>query len=124
MDWLFTVDGSLFVFIGLVVLATPSPQPALVRPLDPLALPPFKDTRRLLASQFIGTGLLALVFGLAAPGASGQRGAAIARLVTIGLVLAINATQLAAGNWRKPPLYVITSALLGLAAAYVWFVVR
>lgn len=65
MNWLFTVDGSLFVFIGLAVLATPSPQPALVRPVDEVALQPFKDTHRLLASQFIGNGLWALVFGLA-----------------------------------------------------------
>lgn len=124
MSWLFTVDGAIFVFIGLVVLATPSPQPALVRPVDAVALPPFKDTRRLLASQFIGNGLLALVFGLAATGTSGQRAAAVARLVTLGIVLTINGTQLAAGNWKRPPLYVITSALLGIAVAYLWLLVR
>ena len=43
MGLLFTLDGALFVVIGLVVLIILSPQPALVRPVDDLALR-FKDT--------------------------------------------------------------------------------
>jgi hypothetical protein len=48
MIWLFTIDGAAFLLIGLVVLATPSPVPALMDPPDERrALVPFKDTRRL-----------------------------------------------------------------------------
>ena len=124
MSWLFTVDGTVFVIIGLVVLATPSPQPALVRAVDDVALQPFLETRRLLASQFIGNGLLALVFGLGVSDASALRIAALARVGTIGLVLAINFAQLGRGAWKKPPLYVVMATLGGIAAAYLWFVVR
>lgn len=116
---LFLVDGAAFVFIGLVVMAIPSPQPALVRPVDDVALPPFRETRRLLASQFMGNGLLALVLGLTAPGAAAERAGAIARIVTIAIVLAINAGQLAAGHWKRPPLLAVTAMLSLVALAYV-----
>jgi len=120
MSALFVVDGSLFVLIGLVVLAIPSPQPALVRQVDEaVALRPFKDTRRLLASQFIGNGLLALVLVFAAGDAPAlARPAAAARLATIGLVLAINVTQLRSGVWKRPPLYLIGAALTAFAVGY------
>jgi hypothetical protein len=124
MSWLFVVDGSLFVLIGLVVLATPSPQPALVRPVDDVALQPFKETRRLLASQFIGNGLWALVFGLAVTDPSSQRLASLARVGTIALVLVINTAQLAKGAWKKPPLYVVTASLGCIALGYVFLLLR
>ena len=116
---LFLIDGAAFVFIGLVVMVIPSPQPALVRPVDDVALPPFRETRRLLASQFMGNGLLALVLGLSAPGAAAERAGAIARIVTIAIVLAINAGQLAAGHWKRPPLYGVTAMLSLIARGYV-----
>jgi hypothetical protein len=77
MIWLFTVDGAAFLLIGLVVLATPSPVPALMDPPDERrALVPFKDTRRLLASQFIGGGALSLALALGSPDSALQRSAA------------------------------------------------
>ena len=124
MRFLFCGDGALFVLVGLLVLLTPSPQPALLRPVDDLALGPLKDTRRLLASQFIGNGLLALVVGITAPGGSIEHAAAAARVATIAIVLSINAGQLAGRTWKKAPLYVITAALSGLALAYLGFLLR
>lgn len=125
MIWLFTIDGAAFVLIGLVVLATPSPVPALVRPPDEdRALVPFKDTRRLLASQFIGAGALALVVGLGPPDAALERGAAIARLATILIVLAINASQLRGGYWKRPPLYFIVAVLGSLGFGYAAMLAR
>ena len=113
MSWLFLLDGSAFVLISLVVLATPSPQPALVRPLEEeRALVPFKDTRRLLASQFLGNGLLALALGWGAPDAALERTAALARLVTILVVLVINASQLRGGYWKRAPLYAVMGTLI------------
>ena len=125
MSALFTLDGAAFVVIGLIVLATPSPQPALVRPVDEsVALPPFRDTRRLLASQFVGNGLLALVVGLTGPGGAAERAAALARLATIAIVLGINASQLRGGFWKRPPLYVVTATLSAIAAGYLWLLIR
>ncbi|MCX5742479.1 MAG: hypothetical protein NT062_08290 [Proteobacteria bacterium] len=119
MNALFVVDGAVFVLIGLVVLAVPSPQPALVRHVDEdVALRPFEHTRRLLASQFIGNGLLALLVGLASPGAPAVRLAAAARLATIALVLAINASQLRSGAWKRPPLYFIGAVLIAFGLGY------
>lgn len=117
---IFLIDGTAFVLIGLIVLSTPSPQPALVRPVDTdVALQPFKDTRRLLASQFFGNGLLALVVGLSQCGADTVRLAAIARIATIAMVLGINVSQIRQGRWKRPPLYVITAVLGLVAAGYV-----
>ena len=64
LKMLMDVDGAMFVAIGLLVIATPNPQPALARPLDPAALRPFEDTRRLLGAMFLASGLLMLVVGL------------------------------------------------------------
>ena len=125
MSWLFTIDGAAFVLIGLVVLATPSPVPALMDPPDERrALVPFKDTRRLLASQFIGGGALALAVAAGSPGAALERGAAIARLATILIVLAINASQLRGGYWKRPPLYFIVATLCALAFGYAVMLTR
>ncbi len=120
MNVLFVVDGAAFVFIGLLVLIIPSPQPALMQPVDEaVALRPFKHTRQLLASQFIGNGLFALVFGLAAPTDQVVRLAAAARLATIAIVLVINVTQLRSGSWKRPPLYFIGAVLIGFGVGYV-----
>ncbi len=118
MEWLFLTDGGLFVLIGLVVLATPSPQPALASPVGDEALPPFKDTRRLLASQFIGNGLLAGAVGWFARDPRLFEAAALARIATIAILLAINVTQLNGGRWKRAPLYFITAALSLIALAY------
>lgn len=119
MNALFVADGAAFVLIGLVVLVIPSPQPALVRPVDEdVALPPFRQTRQLLASQFVGNGLLALLIGATGSDAQVQL-AAGARLATIALVLAINGTQLRSGVWKRPPLFLIGGVLVPLGIAYL-----
>ena len=125
MIWLLTIDGAAFMLIGLVVLATPSPVPALVDPpAEDRALVPFKDTRRLLASQFIGGGALSLAVALGSPDDALQRVVAIARLATILIVLAINASQLRGGYWKRPPLYFIVATLGTVALGYAGMLVR
>lgn len=116
MHLLLLLDGAAFIAIGLVVLAIPSPQPALVRPVDDVALRPFEQTRRLLASQFVGNGLLALA--LATCDGAALRLAAAARLATILLVLALNAAQLRSGVWKRPPLLLLGCVQGLLALAY------
>lgn len=123
MNALFAVDGAAFVLIGLIVMAIPSPQPALVRPVDEaVALLPFEHTRRLLASQFIGNGLLALV--LARVAETPNRFGAATRLATIALVIAVNGTQLRSGVWKRPPLYLIMTVLGAFALGYGWLLLR
>jgi hypothetical protein len=125
MNILFTLDGATFVFIGLVVLTIPSPQPALVVPVDAeRALGPFMHTRRLLASQFIGNGLFALIVGLAALDLGVVRLAAAARLATIAIVLIINFTQLRSGAWKRAPLYFISLTLTLFGIGYVGLLLR
>lgn len=124
MSPLFVVDGAAFVLIGLVVLAVPSPQPALVQPVDvAVALRPFEHTRRLLASQFIGNGLFALLAGVWLADGAVLRLAAAARLATIALVLAINVTQLRSGAWKRAPLYFIGAVLTAFGLGYAQIVV-
>jgi hypothetical protein len=114
-------DGFVFVAIGVLVLISPSPQPALKAPLvERTAVEPFKDTRRLLASQFIGTGLLALALGLFGQDPSLLRLAALARVLTLATTMAINVTQLRAGLWKPGPLYGLLSIFGVWLLAYVY----
>jgi hypothetical protein len=119
ISWLLVVDGAAFVLIGLVVLAAPSPQPALSRPLDGDALQPFVDTRRLLASQFVGVGLLGLLVGSQVHDVATLRMAAVARILTLAVVIAINVAQLRGGDWKPAPLYSLLVAFSLLSAGYL-----
>ena len=125
MNLLFKIDRAAFVLIGLIVLLVPSPQPALIRAVDEIiALPPFKDTRRLLASQFFGNGLLALVFGFMVSDVGAERAATFARLATIAVVLVINIYQLRGGFWKRLPLLIIAFTLGSIFLSYLWLLVR
>lgn len=119
LGWLLLVDGAAFVVIGLVVLAAPSPQPALSRILDAEVLVPFLDTRRLLASQFLGVGLLALVIATQVHDAATLRVVALARVLTLLVVIAINAYQLRDGAWKRGPLHGLLTGFVLLATCYL-----
>ena len=112
------VDGVLFVAIGLVVLATPNPQPALSRPLDPAALRPFEDTRRLLAAMFLASGLLVLVVGLHVTDPRTLLWVSGARLLSFAVVAAVNVSQLRRGDWKRPPLAFLIGTWLVLGVLY------
>ena len=114
------VDGALFVAIGLLVLATPNPQPALSRPLDPAALRPFEDTRRLLAAMFLGSGLLVLIVGLGVTEPRTLRWVSGARLVSFAVVAAVNVSQVRRRDWKRPPLVFLLGTWLVLGALYVF----
>ena len=115
---LMDVDGVLFVVVGLVVLAMPNPQPALSRPLDPAALRPFEDTRRLLAAMFLGSGLVVLVVGLAVTEPRALLWVSRARLAAFAVVAAVNVSQLRRSDWKRPPLVVLLCVWLVLGALY------
>ena len=113
-------DGMLFVAIGLIVLAIPNPQPALSRPLDPAALRPFEDTRRLLAAMFLSSGLLVLMVGLGVTEPRTLRWVSGARLLSFAVVAAVNVSQLRRRDWKRPPLFFLLGTWLVLGALYAW----
>ena len=115
---LMEADGAMFVAIGLLVLATPNPQPALSRPLDPGALRPFEDTRRLLAAMFLASGLLVLAVGLGVTEPRALLWVCGARLVSFAVVAAVNVSQLRRGDWKRAPLAFLLATWLVLGALY------
>ena len=120
LKMLMDVDGAMFVAIGLLVIATPNPQPALARPLDPAALRPFEDTRRLLGAMFLASGLLMLVVGLEVTEARTLLWVCGARLVSFAVVAAVNVSQVRRGDWKRPPLAFLLGTWLVLGALYAF----
>lgn len=115
---LMTLDGALFTLIALVVLATPSPQPALVRPVDDDALGPFMDTRRLLAAMFLASGLLLVIVGREVTEPRVLAHVAWVRIVSFLVVATVNIAQLRGGRWKRPPLMVLLAVWTVLVTAY------
>lgn len=115
---LMTLDGALFTLIALVVLATPSPQPALVRPVDDDALGPFMDTRRLLAAMFLASGLLLVIVGREVTEPRVLAHVTWVRIVSFVVVATVNIAQLRGGRWKRPPLMVLLAVWTVLVTAY------
>jgi hypothetical protein len=124
LNVLMEVDGAMFVAIGLLVLVIPDPRPALLHPLDPAALRPFEDTRRLLAAMFLGSGLLVLVVGLGVTEPGTLFRVSLARLLSFAVVAAVNVSQLRGRDWKRPPLLLLLGAWLVLGALYGWLGMR
>ena len=124
LAWLLVADGIAFVAIGIVVLVAPSPQATLTFEVDARTLAPFEDTRRLLASQFIGNGLLALLVGFRVDDVATLRFAALARVATLLVVLGVNVSQLRGSSWKPASLYGLVSVFTVLGVAYVALAVR
>ncbi len=118
-----TLDGGLFVFIGLIVLLAPSPQPALTTPVDEVALGPFKDTRRLLASQFVAVGLMLFMLGWFVRDMQVLRVAALLLVGSLLLVIAINLSQLRHGSWKPQPLYFLIGIFTVFSLTYVFLII-
>lgn len=124
LNQVMTLDGLLFVLIGIVVLLAPSPQPGLVTPVSDSVLPPFKDTRRLLASQFIAVGLMLFTLGWFVHDLPILRIAAILRITTLLLVISINLSQLRQGYWKPRPLYFLIGLFTVMALVYTLLILR
>jgi hypothetical protein len=106
------------------MLVSPSPAATMVTPPTPDALAALRDTRRLLASQFITTGLLMLVFARAAEGAALRNLVCRARALSVGVLLGVTVAQLRSGTWKRGPYAVIVArfVLLALLYAYLGFI--
>ena len=121
---LFALDGAIFLPVGLIMLVSPSPEGTMERPPAPGSLPPLKDTRRLLASQFITVGLLMLVFAREADRAALRNLVCRVRALSVVALLGVTLSQLLGGTWKRGPYTVIVTrfVLLGLLYAYLGFI--
>jgi hypothetical protein len=121
---LFALDGAIFLPVGLIMLVAPSPEATMVTPAVPGSLPPLKDTRRLLASQFVTVGLLMLACAHAADRAAVRNLVCRVRALSVFVLLGVTLSQLLGGTWKRGPYTLIVSrfVLLGLLYAYLGFI--
>ena len=112
------LDGGLFVLISVIVLVAPNPQPGLRNKLEPSALEPFEDTRRLLGAMFLASGLLLLIFAFGVADRQTLLLVVGARLVSFAIVAIINVKQLRRRMWKAPPLAILCTIWAVLAVAY------
>ena len=120
---LLDIDGAIFVLIGIVVIVNPSPQPTLVDQVDSRTIVPFEDTRRLVASQFIGNGLLAVLVGMRVHDVNTLKWAATARIAMLVTVIAVNASQLRRKAWKPSFLYGIIASFSFVIMVYTTLIV-
>lgn len=121
---LFALDGAIFLPVGLIMLVSPSPEGTMVTPPSLGSLAALKDTRRLLASQFITIGLLMLVFAREADSAALRNLVCRVRGLGVVVLLGVTLSQLLSGTWKRGPYIVIVTrfVLLGLLYAYLGFI--
>jgi len=115
-------DGYVFLVIGLIVLAIPSPQPGLAKPVSAEDLQPFSQTRRLLASMFIASALLLVVIGRNVTDSTMLREVGIVRVASFALVIVLNIIQLRSKKWKAAPLIGLISIFTLLTAVYIFFI--
>lgn len=121
---LFALDGAIFLPVGLIMLVSPSPEGTMETPPVPGSLPPLKDTRRLLASQFITVGLLMLVFASGADRAALRNLVCRVRALSVVALLGVTLSQSLGRTWKRGPYTVIVTrfVLLGLLYAYLGYI--
>ena len=116
---LMTVEGGTLTLISLLVLALQSPNPALTRRIDePHALVPISQTRRLLASMFLSSGLLLLIVARSVSDPVVLVRVAWAQVVVCALLVGLQVSQLRSGYWKPPSLYALGSIFTALGVAY------
>lgn len=122
MKLLIELDGFAFLLMGLIVLATPSPQPGLTKKVDEQDLLPFSQPRRLLAAMFVASALLLIIVGRNVTDVAVLRQVGYARIASFVLVIALNVIQLVKKRWKAAPLIVLIATFSSLAIAYSCFV--
>ena len=120
----FALDGAIFLPVGLIMLVSPSPMATMVTPPPADSLVALKDTRRLLASQFITVGLLMLTFARAADSTAFRNLVCRVRALSVVVLLGVTLSQLLGGTWKRGPYTLIVTrfVLLGLLYAYLGFI--
>ncbi len=113
------IEGGALTLVALVVLAIPSPNPALTRPLEePHALVPISQTRRLLAAMFASSGLLLLVIAHGVTDTHVLVQVAWVRVAVSVLLVGLQLSQLRSGYWKPPSLYALGSLFSVLGVGY------
>lgn len=119
---LIRADGILFLFIGVIVLIIPSPQPGLAKKVNEDDLLPFSQTRRLLASMFIASALLLVVVGFADVENTVLKKIAIVRIVSFALVVTLNVNQYLSKRWKPAPILVLMSIFSLMSLGYLYLI--
>lgn len=116
------IDGYLFLLIGVIVLLMPSPQPGLTKKVNDEDLLPFSQTRRLLASMFIGSAVLLIIIGRQVMDYKTLQQIGMARVATFALVIALNANQYLSKRWKSAPLVVLMTIFSLMSLTYLFFI--
>ncbi len=116
-------DGYLFLLIGIIVLIIPSPQPGLIKKVNNDDLLPFSQTRRLLASMFISSGLLLIVVGRNITDPQTLQLTSIVRIISFLLVIVLNAIQYQSKRWKAAPLIALMSLFSFMSLIYLYFLI-
>lgn len=116
---LFGADGVVFTLVGAIVLVLPSARAAALPP-EAGATPHVVDTRRLLASAYVGVGLFLLSCASGAADEHYLRHAAVLRAVSLLVLVGCNAIQVRNGNWKPATLAPYLFAFPAMAVAYLW----
>lgn len=116
-------DGTIFLIIGLIVLAIPSPQPALAKKVRDEDLPPIVHTRRLLAAMFIASALPLVVIGRTVVDSALLVQIGMVRIASFILLIVLNIIQLRSKRWKTPPLILLITIFTLFIAGYGLFVI-
>lgn len=115
---LFGFDGTIFLLVGIIVLRIPGARAAALPP-ESGDSPHLCDTRRLLAAAYIAVGGLLLALAWAAPAGEAMRVAAVARALSLAVLVAVDLAQIRGGRWRNSSLWGYVGMFSTLAALYL-----
>lgn len=118
------IDGYTFLLIGIIVLIIPSPQPGLTKKVNDEDLLPFSQTRRLLASMFIASGLLLIIIGGSVIDPEILRKICIVRVTSFALVIGLNANQYQSKRWKPGPLIALMTIFSLMSLTYLYFIFK
>jgi hypothetical protein len=126
MNKIMLIDGILFTLPGLSMLLLPSPQTRLKEKVDSkVALPPFKDVRRILGAAYTSMGFMVIMLA----GFMTEKGELnnFAKFRSISLVIIFYAlvAQMLGKKWKwngYAVMYLIMYGLLILVYAFFGFI--
>ena len=116
------IDGYTFLLIGIIVLIIPSPQPGLTKKVNNEDLLPFSQTRRLLASMFIGSALLLIIIGRNILDKETLKQISTVRVVSFLLIIGLNVIQYKSKRWKPAPLIALMTIFSIVSLIYLYFI--
>ena len=81
---------------------------------------PFSQTRRLLASMFIASGLLLIIIGINIKDYQILQQISIVRVISFVLIIALNAIQFKSKRWKPAPLIALITIFSLMSVTYLY----